>query len=135
MNAITEQYLRAHVKYLQGDWTEWLLFAKFAANNQASETTGSSPFFANKGFDPRCQFDLMPAAANGINNRHALTTSKPPSEIHSHLRAENNRADPCYQDNSDAHQLPSPNYQPGDMVWLDGHNWKTCCPSKRLDNK
>jgi hypothetical protein len=53
MNAVMEQYLRAHVNYLQDDWAEWLPLAEFAANNQASETTGSSPFFANKGFDPR----------------------------------------------------------------------------------
>jgi hypothetical protein len=52
-----EQYLRAHVNYIQDDWAEWLPLAEFAVNNQASETTGSSPFFANKGFDPHCQFD------------------------------------------------------------------------------
>jgi hypothetical protein len=52
MNAIMEQYLRAHVNYLQDDWADWLLLAKFAANNQALETTGVLPFFANKGFDP-----------------------------------------------------------------------------------
>jgi hypothetical protein len=52
MNAIMEQYLRAHVNYLQDDWADWLLLAKFAANNQALETIGASLFFANKGFDP-----------------------------------------------------------------------------------
>jgi hypothetical protein len=52
MNAIMEQYLRAYVNYLQDDWADWLLLAKFAANNQASKTTGISPFFTNKGFDP-----------------------------------------------------------------------------------
>jgi transposase InsO family protein len=69
MNAVMEQYLRAHVNYLQDDWAEWLPLAEFAANNQASETTGSSPFFANKGFDPHCQFDLSPAATNDINDQ------------------------------------------------------------------
>jgi transposase InsO family protein len=54
MNAVMEQYLRAHVNYLQDDWAEWLPLAEFAANTQASETTGSSPFFANKGFNPHC---------------------------------------------------------------------------------
>jgi hypothetical protein len=52
MNAIMEQYLRAHGNYLQDHWADWLLLAVFAANNQGSEITGTSPFFANKGFDP-----------------------------------------------------------------------------------
>ena len=50
-----EQYVRAHVNYLQDDWAKWLNLAEFAANNQASETTGISPFFANYGFNPRSQ--------------------------------------------------------------------------------
>jgi hypothetical protein len=28
-----------------------------------------------------------------------------------------------------------PNYQNGDLIWLDGYNWKTQRPSKKLDNK
>jgi hypothetical protein len=129
MNAIMEQYFRAYVNYLQDDWADWLPLAEFAAIKQASETTGASPFFANKGFDLRYQFDLMPPATNDANDCHALTTSKTLSEIHGHLRAEINRANHQYQDNVDKHQLPSPNYQPGDLVWLDARNWKTHCPS------
>jgi hypothetical protein len=40
MNTITQQYLRAHVDYLQDDWSEWLPLAEFATNNQALESTG-----------------------------------------------------------------------------------------------
>jgi transposase InsO family protein len=69
MNAVMEQYLQAHVHYLQDDWAEWLPLAEFAANNQASETTGSSPLFANKGLDPHCQFDLSLAATDDINDQ------------------------------------------------------------------
>jgi hypothetical protein len=135
MNAVMEQYLRAHVNYLQDDWAEWLPLAEFAANNQASETTGSSPFFANKGFDPHCQFDLSPAATNDINDQRALTTSKALAEIHNHLHAEINRANLRHQDNANNRRLPAPNYQNGDLIWLDGRNWKTRQPSKKLDNK
>jgi hypothetical protein len=98
-NTVMEQYLRAHVNYLQDDSAEWLLLAEFTANNQASETTGSSPFFTNKGFDLCCQFDLSPVATNDINNQLALTTSKALVEIHNHLHTEINRANLCHQDN------------------------------------
>jgi hypothetical protein len=99
MNAVMEQYLQAHVNYLQDDWAEWLPLAECAANNQGSETTGSSPFFANKGFDPRCQFDLSLVATNDINDQRALTTSKALAEIYKHLHAKINRANLCHQDN------------------------------------
>jgi hypothetical protein len=69
MNAILEQYLWAHIYYLQDNWSEWLLLVEFAANNQALETAGSSPFFANKTFDPCCQFHLSLAATNDINDQ------------------------------------------------------------------
>jgi hypothetical protein len=65
--------------------------AEFTANNQASETTGLSPFFANKGFDPHCQFDLSLAVTNDINDQQALTTSKALAEINNHLHTEINR--------------------------------------------
>ena len=38
LNAVIEQYLRAHVNYLQDNWAKWLHLAEFAANNHASET-------------------------------------------------------------------------------------------------
>ena len=51
-NAVMEQYLRSYINYLQDDWAEHMPLAEFAANNQASETTGVSPFFANYSYDP-----------------------------------------------------------------------------------
>ena len=52
-NAVMKQFLRVSVNYLQDDWEKWLPLAEFAANNQNSETTGVSLFFANFGYDPR----------------------------------------------------------------------------------
>ena len=75
-NAVMEQYLRAHVSYLQDDWSAWLPLAEFAANNQASETTGVSPFFGMYGQDPRWQCNLSPPAANDNDDRRAHTTAR-----------------------------------------------------------
>ena len=52
-NAVMEQYLWSYVNYLQDDWAEHMPLAEFVANNQASETTGVSPFFTNYSYDPR----------------------------------------------------------------------------------
>ena len=86
INAVMEQYLRAHVFYLQEDWSSWLHLAEFAANNQASETTGVSPFFGLYGFDPRWQeVDLTPAARNDRHEARAVQAVRQLDEIHSHL--------------------------------------------------
>jgi len=50
VNQTLEQYLCAYCNYQQDNWSELLLLAKFAYNNASSETTGVSPFFANKGY-------------------------------------------------------------------------------------
>ena len=101
MNAIMEQYLRAHVSYLQDDWPTWLPLAEFAANNQASETTGVSPFFGMYGRDPVWQCDLTPPAANDADNRRAHATAQTLAEIHAHLRAELDRAQDRHAANAD----------------------------------
>ena len=44
-NQTMEQYLRAFVSHQQDDWSDWLPMAEFAANNQQSETTQTTPFF------------------------------------------------------------------------------------------
>jgi hypothetical protein len=135
VNAIMEQYLRYYVNYLQDDWAEWLPLAEFAANNQASETTGFSPFFGMYGMDPRSQFDLSPAIANNPDDQRARATASTLSDIHDHLSAEMHRAQLRHQENADAHRLPAPRYQVGDLVWIDGRNWETRRPAHKQDNK
>ena len=134
-NATMEQYLRAYVTYLQDDWSRWLCLAEFAANNQASESTGVSPFFANIGFDPRWQFDLTPPVANDRDDERAHGTARTLSEIHDHLRTELNRAQQRYQDNADNRRIAAPRFLPGDKVWLNARNIRTRRPSRKLDHR
>jgi len=55
---VVEQHLRAYVMDLQDDWVDYLFLAEFEGNNQVSDTTTMSPFFANCGFHPRYDFEL-----------------------------------------------------------------------------
>jgi len=58
VNAVVEQHRRACVTYLQDDWVDYLFLAEFAGNNQVSDTTSLSPFFANLGYHPCDDFEL-----------------------------------------------------------------------------
>ena len=52
VNSTLEQYLRIYCNYQQDNWSKLLPLAEFAYNNAPHSTTGVSPFFANKGYDP-----------------------------------------------------------------------------------
>ena len=80
-----EEYLRCYVNYQQDDWADYLPIAEFAANNQASETTGVSPFFANNGYDPRMDFEISPSTTEDPEAGNFGTRMQ---EIHEHLRQE-----------------------------------------------
>jgi transposase InsO family protein len=134
-NSVMEQYLRAHVSYLQDDWAKWLPLAEFAANNQASESTGVSPFFGLHGYDPKWQIDLTPPAANDNDDARAHTAARHIHEIHDHLRTELVRAQDRQAAGADAHRIPAPRFLPGDKVWLNARNITTRRPARKLDHR
>jgi len=52
VNQTLEQYLHMYSNYQQDNWSSLLPLAEFAYNNAPNATTGVTPFFANKGYDP-----------------------------------------------------------------------------------
>ena len=135
LNAVMEQYLRSYVTYLQDDWLAWLPMAEFAANNHTSESTGVSPFFANLGYHPRHQFDLMPAPRDNVPDNRARALVDQLADLHDHLRVEMNRALKIQKEQANERRLPAPRYEPGDKVWLNAKNIKTRRPSIKLDHR
>jgi hypothetical protein len=134
MNATMEQYIRGYVNYLQDDWCQWLPLAEFANNNHDSETTGISPFFADTGFHPRMGFE-PPVARGGQPTVEANEFATHMQEIVGHCQEEMTLAQAKYAEHADNHRDPAPNYQPGDMVFLDSRNLRTHRPSRKLDFK
>src|SRR5258706_8638844 len=142
-----EQYLRCYINYLQDDWAEWLPCAEFAANNQASETTGISPFFANYNYAPRWTEEIeaspavaSPAAASAAGARPMITREANDhatafKEITEHLHTEIARAQQRQQEAANGRRTPEPVLKVGDKVWLKGKNIITCRPSYKLENR
>lgn len=60
-NQYMAQRLRPFVGHYQDDWSEYLPMVDFAAAALPQETTGVSPFYIERGYEPRVSFDWQPA--------------------------------------------------------------------------
>jgi transposase InsO family protein len=134
LNAVLEQYLRAYVSYLQDDWAEWLPLAEFASNTTRSETTRTSPFFANYGFHPRMGFEPVEPARRPAT-RDAEAFAQKMELIFDHTRAAMTAAQARHEESANRHRQPARQYRVGQYVWLDSRNIKTLRPQKKLDWK
>jgi len=94
-----EQYLRSYMNYLQDDYCQWLPMAEFMENNYASETTGTSPFFANYGYYPRIDFLYEQTLLTDDQEARSFVVSM--TELHAHLRTEMGYAHDRQQENAD----------------------------------
>ena len=81
-NQTLEQFLRIYCNYQQSDWARLLPLAEFTYNNTPSSTTGISPFFANKGYHPRVQFQVQKEPSQGTANNFVSDLKK----IHNELK-------------------------------------------------
>ena len=130
-NQTLEQYLRVYCNYQQDNWAELLPIAEFAYNNAPSATTGVSPFFANKGYNPNLaihpEYDLASARAK--------TFVTDIDSVHQQLRISMKEAQDRYQGPADKRRKPAPEIVPGQKVFVDSEFFRTTRPSKKLSDK
>jgi len=131
LNQTIEAYLRAFVGHEQDNWVGLLPMAEFAYNNSITMGNGMSPFYANYGFHP---VSSDPAASGPLN---------PVSKLYAHWmqgvhKASAEQLEAAHERMrryTDPQHTKPPEYQIGDLVMLNGRNFKTCRPSRKLDHK
>ena len=82
INKILEQYLQIYCNYQQDNWKSLLPLAEFSYNNAPSATTGVSPSFANKGYNPAITIHLEYKLVS--SHAHKFVTDL--SELHKELQ-------------------------------------------------
>src|SRR5271169_797916 len=113
-NQTLEQYLRIFCNYQQDNWCSLLPIAEFCYNNTPSSTTGVSPFFANKGFNP----------AFTVHSEYELTSLKAQEyvtnlqELHDQLRVTILESQERIQFFADKNRIPPPEFKLGDKVFV-----------------
>ena len=130
-NQTLEQYLRMYCNYQQDNWSELLPLAEFAYNNAPSDTTGVSPFFANKGFHPN--FTIHPEHSLASARAHELAVNL--EALHEHLKDNIREAQRRYQRPADDRRTPPPEFEIGDKVYVKAKFFNTTRPSKKLAEK
>src|SRR5260221_9916704 len=114
LNQVLEQYLQAYTNYQQDDWSSLLPLAEFTYNNATNETTGVSPFFANKGYHP----SLVVEPNIQVSSIGAQCFISDLDNLHLELKWSIVKAQECYQKYADKHCSPAPPLKIGDQVYV-----------------
>ncbi|SPC61574.1 uncharacterized protein UHOD_11610 [Ustilago sp. UG-2017b] len=132
VNQVLEQYLRGYSNHLQTNWSDLLPLAEFSYNNAEHASTQLTPFFANYGYHPRFSFDNTDSASPALFPAARSYTDQL-EQLHEYVHGELDKANSQSAGQFDKHHLPSPQFQPGDRVWLSADNIRSLRPTKKLD--
>jgi len=131
VNQTLEQYLRVFCNFQQDNWASLLPLAEFAYNNAPNETTGVSPFFANKGYHPNLAVHPERDMASARAREFAVDLG----ELHEALKSNIQQAQEHYQKAADNRRLPAPEYNIGDKAYVKAQFFRTTRPAKKLSEK
>jgi hypothetical protein len=96
------------------NWHSLLPITEFCYNSTPSSTTGVSPFFANKGYNPafivHSEYELASLKAQGL-----VTDLQ---ELHSKLQVNIQESQECYQQFADKNQISPPEFKVGDKAFV-----------------
>jgi len=131
VNQTLEQYLRTFCNFQQDNWASLLPLAEFAYNNAPNETTGVSPFFANKGYHP----NLTVFPERDMASARAREFTVDLGELHDNLKLHIRDAQQRYQKAADNRHIPPPQFKVGQHAFVKSKFFRTTGPSKKLSKK
>ena len=137
-NQDVERHLRTYCSYFQDDWAKWLPIAEFADNNAVSASTDVSPFYANKGFNPRMSFGSDITDYTSTRQRlDAARTENITNKMQNILNFVRQNLDVAQiriteQTNNHRKNII---FKVGDMIFLSNKNFNIERPSRKLNNK
>ena len=118
VNQVLEHYIRCFCNFQQNDWADLLPMAEFAYNNSLAAGTQLPPFYANYGFNPRCNWPTEAV----VHNPAARLYSRWIDLVHIACKeglAETRTAMGKYFNQK---RKPGPAFRIGDKVMINGKN-------------
>ena len=131
INSTLEQYLRIYCNYQQNNWSKLLPLAEFAYNNAPHASTGVSPFFATKGYDPIIAVH-PDAEVTDLRARHFAVNF---DEIHQFLRDRMKDAQDAMTQSANLERMRPPPFRVGDRVFVRTDHIRTNRTARKLAEK
>jgi hypothetical protein len=131
LNQTLETYIWMYCNYQQDDWADLLPLVEFVYNNAPHDSTGVSPFFANKGYHPAFSVSLESELTSARAQEYITDLSGLQSAIHEHLCAAQER----YQTMADRKCIEAPEFPVGSEVYIKAQFFRTRRLSKKLSDK
>ena len=132
INQELEQFLRLFINQRQDDWDDLLPFAEFQYNNHIHSATQNVPFLLDTGRLPRMGFELgqLRSRLESINKFKEQMVDALMEAKAALLKSKDEMAK--YYNRR---WTPTPDYQPGDKVYLDASDIHTTRPSQKLSHR
>jgi len=131
VNQTLKRYLHAYCNYQQDNWSKLLPLAEFAYNNSPSETTGISPFFANKGY----HLNLTIHPKQDLASNYAQEYDVNLNELHKYLKTEMAKAQQRFQMAADTCCMPLLDFTLREHAYVKEEYFCTQRPTKKLVKK
>lgn len=130
VNQSLEQYLRMYVNYDQSNWCHLLPVAEFVYNSMPHSSINVSPFFANYGYQPVLEIDVLVT-----RHDQAKIYAKDLQALHQYLKEEIKKSNESSARYYNKKRIPAPEYKLNDQVWLSTENLHLSRPMKKLSEK
>lgn len=130
-NQTLEQYIRIYTSYQQDNWAPLLPIAEFAYNNAPNNSTGISPFFANKGYHPNITVHREYTLASDRARDFVVDLD----ELHGVLRDEIARAQARYKETADRIRASAPAFPIGSQAYVVAENIRTTRPTPKFSER
>jgi hypothetical protein len=118
---------------MQDDWADFNYLLEMAYNNAIHSGIGCSPWFAEKGYNPRIDLLIRPNDNSSAPYSAEQLLSRLKS-VQKEVKTMLELAQEEYKKYADRRRLPSP-FKVGDMVYLNSKNIQSTRPNKKLDHK
>ncbi len=128
LNQEVIRFLRAYCQQHQADWSRYLFWAEYAQNSLTKPATGMTPFKCVLGFQPPVfpwsgEPTDLPTITDWLQHSEEVW-----DRAHTHLLHAIKRQ--VHQANR--HRRPSPEYTPGQWVWLSTRDLRLRLPCRKL---
>jgi len=124
-------YICKYCNHDQDNWEGLLPVAEYAYNNSLDSTVKMSPFMANYGGLSRTNRPTAKALQNRTSQNHIRRMTGVHQLCHQQLE----KASKTMRKYDDKTAKPAPLYRPGNLVMLNGKNFKSRRPARKMDAK